>query len=108
MLARIEVRSTFIEKINTKQFEDENDLKEKTLSGKAQDEDLEVESVLNFKGRICVSQVDELIQNLLTESHGSRYSIHLGVTKMYQDFKVNLCMVVHEKNIAEFVAVSKM
>lgn len=46
-----------------------------------------MEGVLSFKGRICVSQLDDLIQKLFIESHGSQYFINLGVTKMYQDLK---------------------
>ncbi|KAH0765327.1 hypothetical protein KY285_001198 [Solanum tuberosum] len=78
VLARIEVRATFIEEIKSKQFEDENlnELKKKTAIGKAQETTLDAEGVLSFKGRICVPRVDDLIQKLLIESHGSRYYIH--------------------------------
>ena len=31
--------------------------------------------------------VDNLRSNILAEAHGSRYSIHLGSTKMYHDLK---------------------
>ncbi|WMV09696.1 hypothetical protein MTR67_003081 [Solanum verrucosum] len=84
VLASIEVRATFIEEIKAKQFEDENlnELKKKTVSGKTQETTLDAEGVLTFKGRICVPRVDDLIQKLLAESHGFRYSINLGVTKM--------------------------
>ncbi|KAH0641913.1 hypothetical protein KY290_033526 [Solanum tuberosum] len=89
VLASNEVRATFIEEIKAKQFEDENlnELKKKTVSGKAQETTLDAEDVLSFKGMICVPQVNDLIQKLLTEFHGSRYSIHSGVTKMYRDLK---------------------
>jgi len=63
VLASIEVSATFIEEIKAKQFEDENfnELRKKTVSGKAQDVVLDAGSVLSFKGRICVPQVDDLI-----------------------------------------------
>ncbi|WMV34176.1 hypothetical protein MTR67_027561 [Solanum verrucosum] len=61
VLASIKVRATFIEEIKAKQFEDEN-LKE-------------------------LRKVDDLIEKLFTESHGSRYSIHPSVTKKYRDLK---------------------
>ncbi|WMV09643.1 hypothetical protein MTR67_003028 [Solanum verrucosum] len=85
----IELRDTFIEEIKAKQFEDENlnELKMKTTIGKAQKTTLDADGVLSFNGRICVHRVDDLIQKLLTESHGSRYSIHTRVTKMYRDLK---------------------
>ncbi|WMV24487.1 hypothetical protein MTR67_017872 [Solanum verrucosum] len=43
---------------------------------KAQETTLDVDGVLNFKGRICVPRVDDLIEKLLAESHSSRYSLH--------------------------------
>lgn len=49
--------------------------------------------VLSFKGNICVLRVDDMIQNMLTESHGSQFSIHPGVTKMYQDLRADLLRV---------------
>ncbi|WMV37839.1 hypothetical protein MTR67_031224 [Solanum verrucosum] len=101
-----EVRATFIEEIKAKQFEDDNlnELKKKTAIGKSQETTLDAEGVLNFKGRICVPRVDDLIQKLLAESHGSRYSIHPGVTKMYRDLNRIYWWLGMKKDIAEFVA----
>ncbi|WMV45093.1 hypothetical protein MTR67_038478 [Solanum verrucosum] len=78
VLANIKVRPTFIEEIKAKQFEDDglNELEKKTVSGKAQDVTLDAGGVLSFKGRICVPRMDDLIQKILTKSHGSWYSIH--------------------------------
>ncbi|WMV19172.1 hypothetical protein MTR67_012557, partial [Solanum verrucosum] len=106
VLASIEVRDTFIEEIKAKQFENGNlnELKKKTAIGKAQETTLDAEGVLNFKGRICVPRVDDLIQKLLIESHGSRYSIHPGVTKMYRHLKRIYWWPGMKKDIAEFVA----
>ncbi|WMV32393.1 hypothetical protein MTR67_025778 [Solanum verrucosum] len=89
VLASIEVRATFIVEIKAKQLEDENlnDLRKKIVIIKAQDIILDSGGELSFKGKICVPRVGDLIQSLLTESHGFRYSIHLGVTKMYRDVK---------------------
>lgn len=75
VLASIEVRATFIEDIKAKQFEDENlnELKKKTVFGKAQDVTLDIGCVLSFKRRICVPRVDDLIQKLLKEAYGLWY-----------------------------------
>src|SRR5574338_629675 len=43
--------------------------------------------ILRINGRICVSNVDGLRQELLRENHRSTLSIHPGVLKMYQDMK---------------------
>ncbi|WMV19919.1 hypothetical protein MTR67_013304 [Solanum verrucosum] len=70
----------------------------------AQETTLVVGGVLSFKGRICVPQVDDLIQNVSTKSHGSRYSITLGVTMMFRDLKQLYWWPSMKKDIAEFVA----
>ena len=90
VLASIEAKSMFMEEIKAKQFEDENleELKKKTTIGKTQVATLNVEGVLHFKGIIFVPHVDDLIQKLFTKSHGSRYSIYSGVSKMYLDLKL--------------------
>ncbi|WMV33265.1 hypothetical protein MTR67_026650 [Solanum verrucosum] len=89
VLSSIKVRAMFIEEIKTKLFEDEHlkELKNKIVYGKAQETTLDEGGVLSFKERICVPSIDDLVKKLLTKSHGLRYSIHLGVTKMYQDLK---------------------
>ncbi|WMV07935.1 hypothetical protein MTR67_001320 [Solanum verrucosum] len=40
-----------------------------------------------FVGRACLPRVDNLMQNLLAESYGSRYLIHPGITKIYRDLR---------------------
>ena len=40
-------------------------------------------SVIKFRGRLCVPNSDALRRNILEEAHRSKFSIHLGVTKMY-------------------------
>ncbi|WMV21147.1 hypothetical protein MTR67_014532 [Solanum verrucosum] len=106
VLASIEVRATFSKEIKAKQFDDENleELRKKTVIGKAQETTLDAECVLNFKGRICVPKVDDLIQKLLAESHSSRYSIHPDVIKMDRDLKKIYWWLSMKKDIAEFVA----
>ncbi|WMV23973.1 hypothetical protein MTR67_017358 [Solanum verrucosum] len=106
VLASIEVRAAFVEEIKDKQFEDENlnELRKKMVIGKAQNMVLDVGGVLSFKGRICVPRVGDLIHNLLIEPHGSRYSIHSSVTKMYRDLKRLYWWPSMKKYIGEFVA----
>ncbi|WMV45961.1 hypothetical protein MTR67_039346 [Solanum verrucosum] len=91
--------------LSRKAFEDENvhELRKKTVVVKAQDTVLDAEGVFSFKGKIFVPRVDDLIQTMLTESHGSRYSIHSDVTKMYRDLMQLYRWLVMKKHIAEFV-----
>ena len=43
------------------------------------------DGVLPYQSRLCVHDVGELRKHILAKAHNSRYSIHLGVTKMYRD-----------------------
>ncbi|WMV37778.1 hypothetical protein MTR67_031163 [Solanum verrucosum] len=40
------------------------------------------DGVLRYQGRLCVPNVDDLREQILTEAHSSQYSIHPGATKM--------------------------
>ncbi|XP_028104578.1 uncharacterized protein LOC114300962 [Camellia sinensis] len=46
-------------------------------------------SVLKFQGRLCVPNVSKVKRKLIEEAHASRFSLHLGSTKMYWDLKQN-------------------
>lgn len=61
----IETKSTLIEEIKDKQFEDGNLVKVRTNIpiSKSQDTSLDASGVLNYKGRVCVPRVDDLVQN---------------------------------------------
>ena len=45
------------------------------------------DDVLRRGNRLCVPDVDGLRQRILQEAHNASYSVHPGVTKMYQDVK---------------------
>jgi hypothetical protein len=47
------------------------------------------DGVLWFKNRLVVLKDFNLHRKILDEAHCSRYSIHLGMNKMYQDLKKN-------------------
>jgi hypothetical protein len=49
----------------------------------------DVNGVLWFKDRLMVLKDFELHRKIMDEAHCSRYSIHLGTKKMYQDWKKN-------------------
>jgi hypothetical protein len=56
--------------------------------------------VLWFKDRIVVPKDVELHQQILDEAHLSRYSIHPGSTKKYQDLKQHYRWTKMKKEIA--------
>ncbi|WMV18771.1 hypothetical protein MTR67_012156, partial [Solanum verrucosum] len=62
------------------------------------------DGVLRYQGRLCVPRVDKLQERIIEEAHSSRYSIHLGSTKMYHDLRDVYWWSSMKKGIAEFVA----
>ena len=80
LLASVEGTYMFIEEIMSKKFEDGHldELRKKIAIGNSQGTHLDANSLLNYKGRICVPRVDDLIPRLLVKAHGSRYSIQLA------------------------------
>ena len=42
---------------------------------------------LRFNGRLVVPEGSELCHAVMTQSHGSRFAVHLGGDKMYQDMR---------------------
>lgn len=53
--------------------------------GEAKEAVLDPDGVLWIGGPVCVPKVGDLIRLILEEAHCTRYSIHLGATKMYHD-----------------------
>ena len=42
---------------------------------------------LGYRGRVMVPQLTDLREEILREFHCSRFAVHLGCTKMYQDLR---------------------
>ena len=57
-----------------------------------------------LKNRICVPRDQKIRMDILNEAHNSKYSIHPGCTKMYQDLKDHFWWRDMRKDIAEYVA----
>ncbi|WMV29808.1 hypothetical protein MTR67_023193 [Solanum verrucosum] len=55
-------------------------------------------------GRLYVLNVGELRQQILTEAHNSRYSIHPGATKMYHDLQEVFWLNRMKRDIVDFMA----
>jgi hypothetical protein len=49
----------------------------------------DAEGTLWFKDRLVVPKKEALKRKIIDEAHASRYSIHLGSTKMYHDLRSN-------------------
>jgi hypothetical protein len=73
--------------------------------GEAQCFQQDSEAVLWFKDHIVVPKNIELHRKIIDEAHFSRYSIHLGKNKMYQDLKNNFQWTRIKREIARCVRV---
>ena len=62
----------------------------------------EGDGVLKYQGRLCVTRVDGLKNRIIKKDHSSRYSIHLGFTKMYHALREVYLWEGKKKEIIEF------
>ena len=60
--------------------------------------------ILWFESRLVVSKNQELRKKILDEAHHSKFSIHPGSTKMYQDLRQNFWWTRMKRKIAKYVA----
>ncbi|KAH0652788.1 hypothetical protein KY289_030466 [Solanum tuberosum] len=81
-----------------------NELKEVVLKKSVEAFSQEGDGVLRYQGRLCVPNVDDLREQILSEDHNSRYSIHPGATKMYRHLREFYWWNDMKKDIAGFVA----
>ena len=54
------------------------------------------QGIIWFKDRICVPSDPALREEILSEAHDSKYGIHPGGSKMYQDLKKHFLVERHE------------
>jgi hypothetical protein len=79
-------------------------IKEKVRSGQQTDFSIDDTVVLWFKNRLVVPKVLELRQLILDEAHNTRFSIHPGSNKMYQDLKQRFWWTKMKIEIAKYIA----
>ena len=60
--------------------------------------------ILWFEDRLVVPKNHELRKQILDEAHLSKFSIHPGSTKMYQDLRQNFWWTRMKREIAKYVA----
>ena len=62
------------------------------------------DGIILFQGRNCVPKEGSLREKILEEAHKSKFTIHPGTTKMYQDLKKDYWWPGMKKEIADYVA----
>ena len=76
----------------------------KVSLGKASEFNIDEQGILWYGERLCVPNVKDLKQQILTESHTAPYSIHPGGTKMYKDLQEIFWWHSMKRDIATFIA----
>jgi hypothetical protein len=79
-------------------------LKRAMRDGKATDYRVDDQGTIWLRDRICVPQDQGIRAEILDEAHNSKYAIHPGCTKMYQDLRDRFWWNDMRTDIAEFVA----
>jgi hypothetical protein len=79
-------------------------LRQRMESGEAQCFRQDANGVLWFKDCLVVLKDFELRRKIMDETHCSRYSIHPGTNKIYQDWKKNFWWTRMKREIARYVS----
>jgi hypothetical protein len=105
-LTNVTVESTIKDQIISAQRKNSGiaHIKEKVRTGQHTDFSIDDTDVLWFKNRLVVPKVPELRQLILDEAHNTRFSIHPGSNKMYQDLKQRFWWTKMKIKIAKYVA----
>jgi hypothetical protein len=102
----MEVGSSVLQEISKGRLEDKKiqeikrNIKKEKSPGFLEDD----QSVLWYKGRICVPNIKELKDEILHEAHESAYSIHPRGNKMYHDLMATYWWYGMKRDVAEYVA----
>jgi hypothetical protein len=83
-LGMLKIDSEFLKSIKEAQKVDVKFVDLLVTDNQTKDSDFKVDDqgVLRFRGRICISDNDEMKKMILEESHRSSLSIHPGATKI--------------------------
>ncbi|XP_052880499.1 uncharacterized protein LOC128286816 [Gossypium arboreum] len=106
LLAKLQVRPTLAQQTKEKQPLDGDLLKRipQVEHGVKEDFDVDAKGILNFCGRLCVPQDEDLRQVILIEAHSSPYTIHPCRGKMYHDLRKIYWWLGLKRDVMDFVA----
>ena len=89
-LAALTLQPTLIDRIKQGQRDDEYliNMRKYVAAGKSTEFKMTQDDILQFRGRFCVPNIDNIREDILKEAHSTPYSIHPRATKMYRDLKI--------------------
>ncbi|KAD7477928.1 hypothetical protein E3N88_01064 [Mikania micrantha] len=90
-------------RISQKETFEKGDNTEKDMIGMDKHLNNGDDDIRRFKGRVWVPASGNLRELVMDEAHKSKYSIHPGNDKMYQDLKCNYWWPGMKKSIAQYV-----
>ena len=64
---------------------------------------IHVDGSLWYRGRVVVPRLIDLRDEILTEFHFSRFAVHPGGTKMYQDLRLQYYRSGMKRHVGDFV-----
>ena len=99
------MRFTLLDRIKEAQEKDSEvqQCLEKIKKGEMLDFNLGSNGILRFRNRIVVPKDEQLKRKILEETHRSKYMVHPGGNKMYQDLKSLYWWKNMKKEIVRFV-----
>ena len=105
-IACLEIKSTLEDQIKEAQkgHPSIEGIKRKVNLGKASKFTIDSQGILWYGKRLCVTNKEELKQQILAEAHTTPYSIHPGGTKMYKDLQEKIWWHGMKRDIAVYVA----
>jgi hypothetical protein len=105
-LTQLKLESVLLQKIIDTQRKDKGmkHIHDKIKAGKANCFRRDDQGIVWFNNRIVVPKDAGVRQQILDEAHLSRYSIHPGSSKMYQDLKQHYWWTKMKIEIARYVA----
>lgn len=91
LLATSRIETYLMKQILLMQVQDEylNIIREEMARGKHEEFRVSEVEILKFNGRIYVPAFEEVRPEIFKEAHQSSYTIHPGITKMYQNLCIN-------------------
>ena len=101
----IRVTSAILDRIKEAQKEDLMVQKwvDKVEKGESPDFNLNPEGILKYRNRVVVPKDETLKKEISEETHRSKYTIHLGSSKIYQDLRKLYWWDNMKRKIAQYV-----
>ena len=102
----VEASPTLLDRVKEAQDKDEecDRIRKRMTDGEEVKFKIDSMGLLRFENRVWVPLVPELREEILQEAHSTRYSVHPGSTKMYQNLRQHFCWPNLKREVAECVS----